>query len=743
MEHLQGSSHTVDANQVLLDEKALISRQRVHRNQHQDASHYSAICISGGGIRSASFALGVLQAINSRKLLSRFDYLSTVSGGGYIGSSWTWFNYLKREKRLPDTGQNPETSTAYFFPFGEPDEGARSNLSSIQNRILSYFRQHASYLVPGFGLNYISAILVVLRNMLLPLMVYISLLILFFTGFYSLEIAVNDIDAFMAMMQGIPAHNMIELTRSGELPARLNLALMLAFASLGGAIFCSLLYAPVTFILSRTSRLAYRARTAFQITTGMLATAAILFGVISLLPVLIREAIHVFTAGAAGALGIIGGIWHFLKQRQPSSIGRYTQVMAILSSLLLIIAILAIAYFFAAQYFSSAWKIALPLSLIFGYVISINQYGIGRMYRDRLMETFLPDVNTIETGQWHPAVDASNTQLSDVCTQDDLGPYHLLNTNLILVDAVDRKFRGRGGDNFILSSLYCGSDATGWISSKDFNSHDLTLPTAMATSGAAANPHAGPNSQGITKNPFVSFLMFVLGLRMGLFVINPMKHDIRGVNVPNYLFPGLYQGLLGLRANRRSRFLDLSDGGHFDNTAIYETIRRRVDVIVCSEAGQDNHFGFGDIANLLEKVRVDFGVHVRFRDEYGLKYLMPGSAESVPSFEKRYDMALRGFAIADIKYPETDGNGMEEAQAAKTGVLFFIKATFVEDLPADLYGYKDANPAFPNQTTMDQFFDEVQVESYRELGYQLAKKMADNEFFLQAINHTPASNKPG
>src|SRR5580698_1154136 len=46
----------------------------------------SALCISGGGIRSATFALGALQGLAGHGLLDQFDYLSTVSGGGYIGS---------------------------------------------------------------------------------------------------------------------------------------------------------------------------------------------------------------------------------------------------------------------------------------------------------------------------------------------------------------------------------------------------------------------------------------------------------------------------------------------------------------------------------------------------------------------------------------------------------------------------------------------------------------------------------
>ena len=51
----------------------------------------AALCLSGGGIRSATFALGVLQGLAARKLLGTFDYLSTVSGGGYVGgwlSAW-------------------------------------------------------------------------------------------------------------------------------------------------------------------------------------------------------------------------------------------------------------------------------------------------------------------------------------------------------------------------------------------------------------------------------------------------------------------------------------------------------------------------------------------------------------------------------------------------------------------------------------------------------------------------------
>ncbi len=59
------------------------------------ATPQAALCLSGGGIRSAAFSLGVLQALARSKLLTSFHYLSTVSGGGYVGG---WLSALLHER---------------------------------------------------------------------------------------------------------------------------------------------------------------------------------------------------------------------------------------------------------------------------------------------------------------------------------------------------------------------------------------------------------------------------------------------------------------------------------------------------------------------------------------------------------------------------------------------------------------------------------------------------------------------
>lgn len=82
-------------NRLLFEKMFRDHIEPIHRRRTKEAIgkmhslRLSALCLSGGGIRSATFGLGVLQGLARQGLMSHFDYLSTVSGGGYIGS---WFS---------------------------------------------------------------------------------------------------------------------------------------------------------------------------------------------------------------------------------------------------------------------------------------------------------------------------------------------------------------------------------------------------------------------------------------------------------------------------------------------------------------------------------------------------------------------------------------------------------------------------------------------------------------------------
>ena len=67
-----------------LEKVSEIRLAAIYQRRHDKES--AALCFSGGGIRSGTFALGLLQGLARHNLLTQFDYLSTVSGGGYIGA---------------------------------------------------------------------------------------------------------------------------------------------------------------------------------------------------------------------------------------------------------------------------------------------------------------------------------------------------------------------------------------------------------------------------------------------------------------------------------------------------------------------------------------------------------------------------------------------------------------------------------------------------------------------------------
>jgi hypothetical protein len=125
----------------------------------------AALCLSGGGIRSATFALGVLQGLARAGLLTQFHYLSTVSGGGYIGA---WLS-------------------AWIHRAGNDVEKVAGELASLRPREklipepepIGYLREFSNYLSPRAGLLSTDAwtlLGTILRNMILIWLVLVPLL---------------------------------------------------------------------------------------------------------------------------------------------------------------------------------------------------------------------------------------------------------------------------------------------------------------------------------------------------------------------------------------------------------------------------------------------------------------------------------------------------------------------------------------------------------------------------------------
>ncbi len=125
----------------------------------------AALCFSGGGIRSATFALGVLQGLAAHDLLPQFDYLSTVSGGGYIGAWLTsWIHHAGSPQEVFQA-LNSQAAVSPTAPEPEP---------------IRHLRRFSNYLTPRLGVfsaDTWTLIGTYLRNLLLNWVAFVPLLI--------------------------------------------------------------------------------------------------------------------------------------------------------------------------------------------------------------------------------------------------------------------------------------------------------------------------------------------------------------------------------------------------------------------------------------------------------------------------------------------------------------------------------------------------------------------------------------
>ncbi|MCW8997494.1 MAG: patatin-like phospholipase family protein, partial [Kangiellaceae bacterium] len=711
--------------QVAASDKSNESKDELGKNP--DDNFLTGLAISGGGIRSASFGLGVMQGLNKYGVFKYLDYLSTVSGGGYVGSCYTWLNSKDDYKKE--------------FPFDNIASGGKNDLKT---KTLNYFRQHGNFLIPGhFGLNGASILGVLFKNIVYCSILFFFLLVamvaftnialdLFSNSAYSILMEEGEFLPLLYIGSGVTitlvliAGVFIHFLRSkrklafgkqkgSAIVATLYIAfllmtklvamyfltdylypdfnwvnhvnysifygLLLAFFILvvigitrfsrnlddeesqlelkgDGMTFCGLVifsffatllildlnmesisaigaeYLLVDFIkymivssaiifllicmvsairgrfYGGNVRINYRRRIFWQSMIGKWITYTVCLVVIWSIYRIEDEVTKAISAGTFSISGLLGVLYQYKisKNSQKDKTPTLTNLRVVLTAALLIIGILMLALMFYRYldvefekllivfsdwwYYASDFAVvitALAIFFILGMALDSNRFGLGRMYSDRLSETFLPNLSAILGGIWEPATEARKGYLHKFNSVKDTGPYHILNTNVVLSDSNNSRVRSRGGENFIFSSLYCGSNNLGWHETEQINGGKITLSTVMAISGAALNPNAAVAGQGVTRNRLVSFLLAFFNLRLGYWFKNPTKYSKEKSkrSSPNLIKPGLIQGLLGMNLNEESSYLELTDGGHFDNTGVYELLKRKCKLIILSEAGAD------------------------------------------------------------------------------------------------------------------------------------------------------------
>jgi hypothetical protein len=183
--------------------KALRERREAAGEAEGPAARQVGFGISGGGVRSATFALGVFQALARARLIRKIDFLSTVSGGGYFGS------FLGRLFTRTDA----ELNEAGALGGKSPVEKVESIVQNSQSPPLHWLRENGRYLAPNGSGDTLLGTTIILRSWVAIHVVIATLLLSLFTlADLCRALAGKAVDA----MAGLPSgwlHDVAEILR--------------------------------------------------------------------------------------------------------------------------------------------------------------------------------------------------------------------------------------------------------------------------------------------------------------------------------------------------------------------------------------------------------------------------------------------------------------------------------------------------------------------------------------------------
>lgn len=643
------------------------------------------ICCSGGGIRSAAFNLGALQVLGEEDVLQSADYLAAVSGGSYIASAMSIVSTQSRDLMdgLP-------------FARGSPEE--------------QYLRNHSSYLAPGFAgkLRLFWRVLLGLAVNLAFLTLLLFLLARPLGWWYEgwVQPGLGD------------GGTTVEITWW-----------MWALVLVPGALGVLLALFNLLF------RVKERWRKAISVWSSLLLSVAFgLFLIVVAIPFLIlflREAFNAVTndggqstegseggsllvaiIGTSGVATIALGAFRALFAKHRSLLAMF--VGAVVGPVLLIGVFLYLTSGAASDGVGwtavLVWLFALALFAVLYSWADLTQWSMHPFYRRALASAFaLKRVRKESDGE----IEAEEVSYDEPLRLSQAQPQNwpeLIVCAAANVSDLGATPTGRNATPFTFSHTEIGGPLVGWVPTGDLEAaspqaQNVTLPAAVAMSGAAVSP-----SMGKKTRPSLRFLLALANVRLGVWFPNPrwiQEWQSRHASKPNLysrlrlpIHPRpiyLVKELLGWNW-LNDRFLYVTDGGHYDNLGLIELLRQGCTTIYCFDAAGDGIDTFNTLGETLALARTDLLVDI--------------SIDPSPMRPRNEDgLSGTDHVVGELTY--NDGT---------TGRIVFAKAAVTRNAPWDVRAYRDVDSRFPAHSTLDQLFDEEQFEAYRALGAFTARR---------------------
>jgi predicted acylesterase/phospholipase RssA len=852
---------TVDAAyRERMDEESARIRQRRSVPEQQATSAWG-LCLSGGGIRSATFCLGVLEALSRAprppgaaplpfgdpavapepSLLGQFDYLSTVSGGGYIG---TFFGSMFVPGRA-DTAADASASAANAYDTlrREPPRlrtgVVRDQTTSSAYKAMAWLRENGRYLAPSSAGDLLYGVATAIRawfglHVVLGLMLLVLLALLNFAKSFLLEAADRSWWTGFIVDLSRPGTWLSDVWLSGlwMFPAA-----VLALLTLPCGYAYWMTYPPRGKGVDAPAVQSPRYWAGYMPCVVLVAVVVARAAGMTLWPtfVLPHRWVQAATPFAVVLAGMLAGTLWFIVAGWGKSFAalrlHLTRQLTWTLKLAGVLAFLAFVDTLSQSFYAHGWTVGppltatailtwltrrlaphlanlagkprtrIPVELLLGLgaaalavllvavwdygVIWLQWQGVDPVYRHKIAAPELLTAQrswlgllllaaiplTVMIGRFPQFLNLSSLQglysarltrayqgasnaerfvdgdkmLSSAEPLDSdhipharynenrYAPLHLINVCLNQnVDPAEQLVqRDRKGRPMVVLPAVAG-DAPALPFAIDGKyvpvagvgpSDPLTIGEWIGVSGAAAATGTGRRTSAA-----MALLLGLANVRLGRWWRSGLTGD------PEHGLARAFRWLLPTQAylvdelgahfyGTRRPMHYLSDGGHFDNTGIYELLRPERDVkfIVACDCGADPSYRFDDLADLIRLARIDFGIDIDVDESVTaslsrLRHVF-GTADEL----SRHDGASNKCALLLNVYRSA---AARQEQVPDMRIVL-VKPVLIADAPLDVHNYGAANKEFPQQTTGDQFFDEAQWESYRKLGLETGRRIFD------------------
>jgi Lysophospholipase catalytic domain len=662
------------------------------KEEGEAAQRTIGICVSGGGLRAASFATGALQALDDRLGLLRgegcADYLSAVSGGSYIAGAFTLVNAGTRIR----TTDNREINGVTDLPDGHRPFAPGSAEAD-------HLGKHCSYLIEDGGVR-----------------TSLRLIGLIFAGI----VTSFALMAWVGTMV-IADLTLIGLQSAGLPPQRYSwMQWLIAIVFIGSLVVLVAFSRRISKLLQGIRSRVVRSAVALPLmfVVGVVVTAcapSFVSRLRSLEPISTPSWWFEHAGAVAVVVGAIAGLiaLSVVLRRTKLAVALLLLVLSLGLRLAILLTTVWIGLYVLDQMQEQDWM----GFALFGGVLMVGVLIIpvpGRVsphrpYRDMLSRCFVITRGNPLTIPSRP----ERIALSSLRPPDRGRPDSFPQLIVCAAANVSDVGASPAGTNvvplLITPKQICVPDVPGaaipierleeqtrpaGLFSVAKREPLMSLPTAVAITGAAVSP-----AMGRMTNSRLRQLITMLNLRLGVWLPNPMNEKTRE-NLGKFKFAsGLDMFLLELVGahSSKSPTIFASDGGHYENLGLVELVRLRCSTIWCIDSSGGPGGSAGGLAQSLLLSEAATGARIELdMDRFA----------AAPASTRTRSRVKEVFAIGRIYYSDRP-----------PGQIIVIKLGLTERSPSALREYQKTDNAFPHHSTLNQIYRAERFIAYRRLGW--------------------------